>query len=331
MCHHWHEHLKSLTLPFKEFRKDSKASQTNSALTQLDVSDICESASQTGAICDALRFTRAQDTEAEALAGAPQTHSTLAQLDLSGICELKTEAICKATGSTQTQDSEAEALADPPQTNSTLTQLDSNVIWALELSEVFRLSRTKWHSEAEELADALLTNSTLTYLNLSGISDSESEAICKAMQSNHAVTDLILYESVIDSAGANSLAEALKSPDTQLTYSSLGFCLVNVDVIIEALQTNRSLTHLNLTTLDIPPSATVLAKSLQLNRTLTHLTLSYNRISNTGALLLAQTLLDQNNTLAYLDLSYNKIGDTGKAKLELIDSKRCVINLEGQF
>ena len=279
--------LKPLTLPFKEFRKDSKASQTNSALTQLDVSDICELASQTGAICDALRFTRAQDTEAEALAGAPQTHSTLAQLDISGICELKTEAICKATGSTQTQDSEAEALADPPQTNSTLTQLDSNVIGALELSEVFRFSRTRWHSEAEELAHALLTNSTLTYLNLSGISDSESEAICKAMQSNHAVTDLILYESVVDSPGANALTEALKSPDTQLTYLSLGFCLVKVDVIIEALQTNRSLTHLNLTTLDIPPSATVLAKSLQLNRTLTHLTLSYNRISNTGALLLA--------------------------------------------
>ncbi|XP_067056263.1 NLR family CARD domain-containing protein 3-like isoform X2 [Acropora muricata] len=331
--------LKSLTLPFKdfEFRKDSKAealpdaSQTNSAQTQLDVSDICELASQTGAICDALRFTRAQDSEAEALAGARQTDSTLAQSDLSGICELKTEAICKAPRSTQTQDSEAEALADAPQTNSTLTQLDSNVIWALELSEITRFSRTKWHSAAEELADALLTNSTLTYLSLSGICELESEAICKALQSNHAVTDLILYESVIDHPGANALAEALKSPDTQLTYLSLGFCLVNVDVIIEALQTNRSLTHLNLTTLDIPPSATVLAKSLQLNRTLTHLTLSYNRISNTGALLLAQTLLDQNNTLAYLDLSYNKIGDTGKAKLELIDPKICVINLEGQL
>ena len=116
-----------------------------------------------------------------------------------------------------------------------LAQLDPNVIWALELNEIFRFSRTKWHSEAEELADALLTNSTLTNLNLSGICELESEAICKAgkpLQSNHAVTDLILYESVIDHPGASALAEALKSPDTQLTYLYLGFCLVNVDVII---------------------------------------------------------------------------------------------------
>ena len=49
--------MKSLTLPFKEFefRKDSRAeappdaSQTNSAQTQLDVSDICELASEAGA------------------------------------------------------------------------------------------------------------------------------------------------------------------------------------------------------------------------------------------------------------------------------------------
>ena len=198
------------------------------------------------------------------------------------------------------------------------------------ICEAMSFFQSLWDSEAEALADALRTNSTLTDLNLTHICELESEAICKALQSNHTVTFLMLHESIIGHPGAKALAEALKSPATQLTSLYLGFCLVNVDVIIEALETNRSLTHLNLASLDISPTATVLAKSPQSNRTLAHLTLSYNKIGNTGALLLAETPLDQNNTLAYLDLSYNKISATGKAKLELIDSERCVINLEGQ-
>ncbi|XP_067016976.1 NLR family CARD domain-containing protein 3-like isoform X2 [Acropora muricata] len=306
--------LKSLTLPIKmlKYRMDSEAEiladapQTNSTLTQLDISGICEI--ETEAICEAPRFTQPQDLEAEVLALVRQTNSTMTPIDLSGIFELDTEAKFKAL-----------------QSNHAMT---NNYIESI--CEAMSFYQSQRDSEAEALADALRTNSSLTDLNLTHICELESEAICKALQPNHTVTYLVLHESIIGQAGAKALAEALKSPATQLTSLYLGFCLVNVDVIIEALETNRSLMYLNLTSLDISPSATVLAKSLQSNRTLTHLTLSYNKIANTGALLLAQTLLDQNNTLAYLDLSYNKIGATGKAKLELIDSERCVINLGGQ-
>ena len=347
-----------------------EALESNTTLTHLELLEVPETVNQIGWSCvsplaRALKKNSTlksltlpikmlkyrMDSEAEVLADSPQADSTLTQLDLSGICEIETEAICEEPRFTQTQDLEAEVLALARQTNSTLTQIDLSGIFELDteakykalqsnlamtnnyiesIYEAMSFYQSQWDSEAEALADALRTNSSLTDLNLTHICELESEAICKALQSNHTVTYLVLHESIIGHPGAKALAEALKSPATQLTGLYLGFCLVNVDVIIEALETNRSLTHLNLTSLDISPSATVLAKSLQSNRTLTHLTLSYNKIGNTGALLLAQTLLDQNNTLAYLDLSYNKIGAAGKAKLELIDSERCVINLKGQ-
>ena len=124
------------------------------------------------------------------------------------------------------------------------------------------------------------------------------------------------------------MAEALKSPATQLSYLHLDGCHITtfgVEILAGALQTNRSLTHLNLASLSISSSATALAKALQLNRTLTHLDLSDNQISDTEALQLAQTLLDKNNALAHLDLIDNNIDAEGKAKLKLVSGKRCFI------
>ena len=124
------------------------------------------------------------------------------------------------------------------------------------------------------------------------------------------------------------MAEALKSPATQLSYLHLYGCHITtfgVEILAGALQTNRSLTHLNLAGLSISSSATALAEALQLNRTLTHLDLSLNQISDTGAIQLAQTLLDKNNTLAHLNLLFNNINAEGKAKLELVSEKRCFI------
>ena len=97
-----------------------------------------------------------------------------------------------------------------------------------------------------------------------------------------------------------------------------------------APQINSSLTDLSLACSGILCSATALAKALQSNRSLTHLNLSWNMISDTEAIQLAQTLLDKSNTLNYLDLRFNRIGAEGKAKLELINQERCVIRLEDQ-
>ena len=75
-----------------------------------------------------------------------------------------------------------------------------------------------------------------------------------------------------------------------------------------ALETNRSLTYLNLASLSISCSATALAEALHLKRTLTLLDLINNQTSDTEVIQLAKTLLDKNNTLAYLNLHDNNIG-----------------------
>ena len=117
-------------------------------------------------------------------------------------------------------------------------------------------------------------NRTLTHLDLSenDISDLGTEAICKALQSNNVLTHLILAGNKIGDSGAVALAEALKSPATQLSHLSLVRCRITslgVEILAGALETNRSLTNLNL---------------------------SFNQISDTGAIQLAQPLLENKKT-----------------------------------
>ena len=190
-------------------------------------------------------------------------------------------------------------------------------------------------SGALAFADALETNSTLTQLNLfgNGIGDSGTEAICKALESNHVMTHLNLGDSIIGDSGIEALTGALQSPATQLSYLHLAGCQITspgVEALAGALRTSRSMTYLNLASSLSSCSATALADALQSNRTLTHLDLGSNRISDTEILQLAQTLLEKNNTLAYLALRHNAIGAKGKAKLELVNQKGCVIDLELQ-
>ncbi|XP_044179145.1 protein NLRC3-like [Acropora millepora] len=281
------------------------------------------------------------DLGAIAFADALQTNSTLTQLGLlaNGIGNLGIEAICKALQfnhvithldlrNNTIGDSGAEALAGALQMPATqLSHLD------LEGCEISSLG-------VESFAGALQTNRSLTHLSLadlgisysanapaeaiqftrtlipldpscSGIGDLGTEAICKAMQSNHVTTHLILGGNKIGDSGAEALAEALKSPATQLSYLHLYRCQITslgVKILAGSLQTNQSLTHLGLGSSSISCSATALAEALQFNRTLTHLDLSYNKISDTEAIQLAQTLLDKNSTLTCLDLSDNNIG-----------------------
>ena len=293
------------------------------------------------------------------LADALQTNSTLAQLGIAnyGIVNyLRMEAICKALQFNHVithldlraftiTDSEAEAMAGALQSPATqLSHLNLAVckitsLGVESLAGAFKINRSLTHlslqysdlsHSATALAETLRLNRTLTHLDLSQckIDDLGTEVICKALQFNHVITHLFLGGNTIGDSGAVALAEALKSPATQLSYLELYRCHITtfgVEILAGALQTNRSLTHLNLAGLSISSSATALAEALQLNRTLTHLDLSHNQISDTEAIQLAQTLLDKNNTLAHLGLFDNNINAEGKAKLELVSEKRCFI------
>ena len=314
--------------------------------------------------CLSLEFNSIMDSEALAFADALETNTTLTQL---GLCVysssgLGIEAICKAlqsnhvitdlslSGST-IGDSGAEVLAGELQSPATqlsnvnLAHCEITSLGAEALAGALKTNRSLTYLSLEDsdiscsataLAEAIRLNRTLTHLNLSenDISDLGTEMICKALQSNHVMTHLILHGNTIGNSGAVALAEALKSPATQLSYLDLQRCHITtfgVEILAGALQTNRSLTHLNLAGLSISSSATALAEALQLNRTLTHLDLSHNQISDTEAIQLAQTLLDKNNTLAHLGLFDNNINAEGKAKLELVSEKRCFIRFSVQF
>ena len=291
--------------------------------------------------CLVLESVSIVDSEALAFADALQTNTTLTQLDLSrnSISGLGTEAICKALQSNHvmthlsldgntTGDSTAKALAgelQSPATQLSYVNLERCKITSLgaeALAGALQTNRSLTYLSLVEseilfsataLAEAIRLNRTLTHLNLSwnDIGDLGTEVICKALQSNHVMTHLILHGNTIGNSGAVALAEALKSPATQLSYLDLEMCHITslgVEILAVALETNRSLTYLNLACLSISCSATALAEALQLNRTLTHLHLSGNRICDTEAIQLAQTLLDKNNTLAYLNLHDNNIG-----------------------
>ena len=297
---------------------------------------------------------------AQAFADALQTNSTLTHLDLGAnyIGHFGTEAIFKALQfnhvmthlvlSTSTiSDSGAEALAAALQSPSTqlshldLAQCNITPLAVQTLAGAFQTNRSLTHlslarssisCSATALAEALQLNRTLNHLDLSE-NDTDAlgtEVICKALQSNHVMTHLILGGNTIGDSGAGALAEALQSPATRFSYLHLDGCHISsrgLLILAGALQTNRSLTHLNLGHLGIRYSATAIAEALQVNRTLTHLNLTHNNISDTEAIQLAQTILDKNNTLACLDLFRNNIGFEARAKLKLVHGKRCVIGL----
>ena len=156
-------------------------------------------------------------------------------------------------------------------------------------------------------ADALRTNSCLSHLDLfkNDIGDLGTEAICRALQPSHVMTYLILGGDTIGDSGVEALAIVLKSPATQLACLGLMECKItslSVETLAGALQTNRSLTHLNLEGSLCFCSAAALVRALQSNRTLTHLNLSRNYINDSEAVLLGETLRNQNNTLTYLNL-----------------------------
>lgn len=82
-------------------------------------------------------------------------------------------------------------------------------------------------------------------------------------------------------------------------------------VLTSALQRNRTVTHLKLTSIgSCLRGAEALGGILQSNHTLTHLCLANNYLTHVEVEALAQGLLS-NSVLVYLDLSGNAIGDQG--------------------
>ncbi|XP_067016981.1 NLR family CARD domain-containing protein 3-like [Acropora muricata] len=223
----------------------AQALRTNCVLTHVD-----------------LRYIDIRDEIAVALGKALESNTTLTYLDLS-----KNPYGCESIGP-----SGASALARALTKNSTLKCL---VLGHNSIRD----------SGALAFADALRTNSSLTQLDLSqnNIGDLGTEAICKALQSNHVMTHLILGGNTIGDSGVEALAKALQSPATQLSGLHLVDCDITslgVETLAGALQTNRSLTHLNLAGSLRSCSATALVRALQSNRTLTHLNLNRNYISD---------------------------------------------------
>ena len=291
--------------------------------------------------CLVLESDSIMDSEALAFADALRTNTTLTQLDLSrnSVSGLGIDAICKALQSNHvmthlslhgntTGDSTAKALAgelQSPATQLSYVNLERCKITSLgaeALAGALQTNRSLTYLSLVEseilfsataLAEAIRLNRTLTHLNLSwnDIGDLGTEVICKALQSNHGMTHLILDGNTIGDSGAVALAEALKSPATQLSYLHLELCYITslgVEILAVALETNRSLTYLNLASLSISCSASALAEALHLQRTLTLLDLISNQTSDTEVIQLAKTLLYKNNTLAYLNLHDNNIG-----------------------
>ncbi|XP_044166845.1 LOW QUALITY PROTEIN: nucleotide-binding oligomerization domain-containing protein 1-like [Acropora millepora] len=274
----------------------ARAPNTNCVLTHLD-----------------LAYNDIGDEAVVALGKALESNTSLTFLDLSIDPDW-----CEKIGP-----SGASALARAPLKNSTLKCL---VLACNSIGD----------SGALAFANALRTNSSLTQLNLfeNDIGHLGTKAICEALQSNHVMTHLILGCNTIDDSGVEALAKALQSPATQLSGLHLVGCEITslgVETLAGALQTNRSLTHLNLAgSLRSCSARTALVRALQSNRTLTHLKLSRNRVSDTEAILPADALRNQNNTLAYFLLVANAIGAEGKAKLELVNKKACFIDLGPQ-
>ncbi|XP_022787229.1 NACHT, LRR and PYD domains-containing protein 3-like isoform X1 [Stylophora pistillata] len=102
--------------------------------------------------------------------------------------------------------------------------------------------------------------------------------------------------------------------------------------LTSALQTNRTVTHLKLSSSGtFLTGAKALGGLLQSNHTLTHLCLAGNHLTHIEAEALAQGLLS-NSVLVYLDLSVNCIGDQGTVALsKALESNRMLKYLDVSF
>lgn len=136
--------------------------------------------------------------------------------------------------------------------------------------------------------------------------------LCEYLKENFALTELLWYRN-FDELALGTIGHVL-----QTSQRLVGLHLrtdLNSTSLTPALQSNRTLTHLNLQYARVRISgAKALGEVLESNRTLTHINLHANRILHIGAEALAKGL-QSNNVLKHLDLSCNWIGDRGAVAL----------------
>lgn len=169
---------------------------------------------------------------------------------------------------------------------------------------------------SEKLRDSLViseylkANCTLTHFCLKGDLDEVGLAPIKmVLQPDHKLEHLSvvghMYYGFIGIMTSDRLQRHRAYYDLQMMQLS------GVIALAEFLQSNRTLTHLNLEWGFIPdPGAFVLGCVLQFNHTLTHLNLQSSCIRDGGAVALAEAL-SSNCSLTHLSLPENWIADIG--------------------
>ena len=131
------------------------------------------------------------------------------------------------------------------------------------------------------------------------------------------LTELYFCHNNIGIEGCRELAKLLQRGDATLKILDLEDNQVGngVEILVEALRTNRSVTKLHLSNNMIEDDGVAaLAIALQSNTTLTTLDLNNNDIGDDGVETLADAL-QSNATLTTLHLNKNKIGNDGVAAL----------------
>ena len=163
----------------------------------------------------------------------------------------------------------------------------------------------------------------VTELNISGnnIGDKGIALIATALQTNTTMTKLNITVCNMSDDGAKSLARALTVNKTlqELFIGIIGWndvCDKGIIALIStALQTNTTMTKLNITECSMPDDgAESLARALTVNKTLQVLNLSYNDITDTGIAHIA-TALTTNNTLKILLIGEETATDEGALSL----------------
>jgi Ran GTPase-activating protein (RanGAP) involved in mRNA processing and transport len=141
------------------------------------------------------------------------------------------------------------------------------------------------------------------------------------------IVEVDLSENKLDSASSEALAAYLKT--NHCTLKTLRLSCADLDdgetaLFMEALQENKSITHVDLShnmiggigekSAFIHSNSTsggaAIAKAITSNSTLLHLDLSWNKLGPASAIHLGQALR-LNNTLLYLNLAYNGIKNEG--------------------
>ena len=134
------------------------------------------------------------------------------------------------------------------------------------------------------------------------------------------ITELMVKEGHFQKVGLTSFVKAMQTRSyltrLQLQNINLECTKEDGDALIEMLQCNKSLTHLDLasnkTFSDF--GAYCIFRGLQHNTALTYLNLSKTGMTDKGAVYIAE-ILDSNCPLQTLNISYNRIGGDGFASI----------------